>query len=87
MRLIFYDEAFFGHYQERFVRIFNEPRYTDLGDNLGYFSELYTAILAKREMSEPSAERAAFYRHYYDTIAGEKANVDGRLARLAGGAG
>jgi hypothetical protein len=34
-----------------------------------------------------SAERAAFYQRYYDTIAGEKANVDARLARLAGGAG
>ena len=76
-----------GHYQERFDRIFAEPRYTDLAANLAYFSQLYTAILAKRQTSDSSAERAAFYLRYYDTIAGEKANVDARLARLAGGAG
>ena len=87
LRLIFYDEPVFGHYQERFDRIFAEPRYTDLAANLAYFSQLYTAILAKRQTSESSAERAAFYQRYYDTIAGEKANVDARLARLAGGAG
>src|SRR6202043_803385 len=61
LRLIFYDEAIFGHYQQRFDRIFAEPRYTDLAANLAYFSQLYTAVLAKRQMSEPSAERAAFY--------------------------
>jgi hypothetical protein len=87
LRLIFYDEPVFGHYQERFDRIFAEPRYTDLAANLAYFSQLYTAILAKHQMSASSAKRAAFHRRYYDTIAGEKANVDARLARLAGGAG
>ena len=44
LRLIFYDEPVFGHYQERFDRIFAEPRYTDLAANLAYFSQLYTAI-------------------------------------------
>jgi hypothetical protein len=87
LRLIFYDEPVFGRYQERFDRIFAEPRYTDLTANLAYFSQLYTEILAKRQMSKSSTERAAFDQRYYDTIAGEKANVDTRLARLAGGAG
>ena len=41
LRLIFYDEPIFGHYQERFDKIFTDPRYTDLYTNLSYFSALY----------------------------------------------
>ena len=85
--MIFYDEPVFGRYQERFDRIFAEPRYTDLAANLAHSPQLYTAISAKRQISKSSTERAAFHQSYYDTIAGEKANVDTRLARLAGGAG
>lgn len=41
LRLIFYDEPVFGHYQKWFDRIFADPRYTDLAANLAYFSQLY----------------------------------------------
>ena len=70
LRLIFYDEPIFGHYQERFDRIFAEPRYTDLAANLAYFSQLYTAIL--RQTPDVGTERGSaprFYQRYYDTIA------------------
>jgi hypothetical protein len=89
LRLIFYDEPIFGHYQERFDRIFVEPRYTDLAANLSYFSQLYTAILARPQVlpSGMSAARTAFYQRYHDTIAHQKADVDAKLARLSHGAG
>jgi hypothetical protein len=89
LRLIFYDEPIFGHYQERFDRIFAEPRYTDLAANLSYFSQLYTTILARSHVSPSgmSARRAAFYQRYYDTIAHQKADVDAKLARLSRGSG
>ncbi len=87
LRLIFYDEPVFGHYQERFDRIFAEPRYTDLAANLAYFSRLYAAILAKPRIPQTTAARAAFDRRYYDVIAQEKAKVDAELAKLSGAAG
>jgi hypothetical protein len=89
LRLIFYDEPIFGHYQQRFDRIFAEPRYTDLAANLSYFSQLYTTILARSNIlpSGMSAARTAFHQRYYDTIAHQKADVDAKLARLSRGAG
>ena len=79
LRLIFYDEAMFGHYQERFERILREPRYTDLAANLSYFSALYTTILNARRAPEPNGRRAAFYHAYYDAIARAKTTVDTTL--------
>jgi hypothetical protein len=75
LRLIFYDEAIFGHYQKRFDKIFSEPRYTNLAANLSYFSTIYTSILTTRRDPE-SIERHAFYQVYYDTIARERRNID-----------
>jgi len=37
LRLIFYDEPVFGHYQQQFDQIFRDSRYTDLRANLSYF--------------------------------------------------
>jgi hypothetical protein len=87
LRLIFYDEAMFGHYQERFDRIFHEPRYTDLNANLSHFSALFAAILARRPAPAGSDGSAGFYRQYYDTIEREKLKADATLARLSGVAG
>jgi hypothetical protein len=87
LRLIFYDEPVFGHFQKRFDKIFAAQRYTDLGANLAYFSRLYAAILAKPRIPQPIAARAAFDQRYYDIIAGEKAKVDAMLHKLSGAAG
>jgi hypothetical protein len=87
LRLIFYDEPVFGHFQKRFDRIFAEPRYTDLTANLTYFSQLYAAILARPRTPESDAARAAFDRRYYDVITREKLKVDSELAKLSGAAG
>ena len=87
LRLIFYDDPTLGHYNTRFGEIFREPRYTDLGANLMYFSTLYTQILARHRAPERSPERAAFDRRYDEAIGREKASVDATLARLRGAAG
>jgi hypothetical protein len=87
LRLIFYDEPVFGHFQTRFNKIFAEPRYTDLTANLTHFSSLYAAILARPQTPHANAARAAFEQRYRDVIAAEKAKVDSALARLSGAAG
>jgi hypothetical protein len=84
LRLIFYDEPVFGHFQKRFDKIFAEPRYTDLAANLAYFSRLYAAILANRPTPQKTTARAAFDQRYYDVIAREKLKVDAELAELSG---
>ena len=61
LRLIFYDEPTFGHYQKWFDHIFAEPRYTDFRANLNYFSALYASILAR----PPSSNASPFDRAYY----------------------
>ncbi len=87
LRLIFYDEPVFGHFQKRFDRIFANPRYTDLATNLTYFSRLYGAILVRPRITPATPEHAAFYRRYYDVIMQEKTKVDAELAKLSGPAG
>jgi len=78
LRLIFYDEPVFGHYQERFAAIFKEPRYTRLRANLDHFAALYGTILARRPAPEVAAagDRSAFYRDYFNAIAAAKAKLD-----------
>ena len=87
LRLIFYDEPIFGHYQERFDRIFSEPRYTDLRANLNHFAALYSTILSQpfpseTGMSANANARRAFYLKYRDTIVREKAKLDAALGVL-----
>jgi hypothetical protein len=85
LRLIFYDDPPFGHYQERFEEIFGDPRYTNLRANLTHFESLYSAILAARPATESSAatgDRALFYAKYYQSIIAEKAKAAEALRRL-----
>ena len=88
LRLIFYDDPPFGHYQGRWDRIFHDPRYTDLRANLGYFSTLYATILDSRQPPDTSAnpgDWASFLAKYYQMIAAEKTNVDATLTVLSPG--
>ncbi|MGH6975664.1 MAG: hypothetical protein ACREED_01420 [Stellaceae bacterium] len=48
LRLIFYDNPFWGPYRSRFFRIFEEPRYIDLRANLRHFAAMYEAAQQKR---------------------------------------
>jgi len=81
LRLIFYDEHFFGPYEGRYRRIAAEPRYTDLQANLRHFATLYARAEAERQplawwlrahpalASEP--DFPAFYDRYYAEVARE----------------
>ena len=82
VRLIFYDEPIFGHYQQHWNEIFKEKRYMDLHTNLNHFSALYAEILA----SQPAAntnDRPDFLAKYYQMIAAEKAKLDDTLHLLS----
>jgi hypothetical protein len=77
LRLIFYDEAIFGHYQPNFEAIFREPRYTDLAANLAWFDQAYRRILAAPKADVPPD----FLRRYRDHIQREQAGLQ-RLTRV-----
>lgn len=91
LRLIFYDEPIFGHYQEWFDRIFTERRYSDLRANLGHFSVLYATILAAQDPPTSSTpgvgevDLAAFSSRYRSYVAYQKEAVDRWLAALPDG--
>jgi hypothetical protein len=85
LRLIFYDEPIFGHYQKRWNQIWSDPRYTDLHANLKHFATLYAAILTARPpgMASMNDARASFQLDYYRTIAAEKARLDAAAGVLS----
>jgi hypothetical protein len=88
LRLIFYDEPTFGHYQQRFDAIFSDPRYTDLQANLLHFSALYSAALAARPTQSDTtrateADRGSFDDAWYGIIEREKAKLDEALRVLS----
>lgn len=94
LRLIFFDNPFWGPYRPRFNRIFSEPRYFDLRANLRHFAALYGEALERRRAARgvmapsgegnavPSDERAEFYMRYDRYIKREAAKVSHHLACL-----
>jgi len=48
LRLIFYDNPFWGPYRPRLFRIFDEPRYIDLRANLAHFAGIYERVQQRR---------------------------------------
>ncbi|HTH99637.1 MAG TPA: hypothetical protein VL752_01720 [Acidisoma sp.] len=87
LRLIFYDNPFWGRYRGWFKRILSEPRYTDLKANLRHFAQRYQ--LAARDMPGPAGwargERAQFRDAYAQYIADEAAKVAEWQASLDAG--
>jgi hypothetical protein len=79
LRLIFYDNPFWGPYRSRFARIFATPRYHDLRANLRHFAVLYETILQRNAGDDVPAPFAARYRHY---IASAAERVRAQLASL-----
>jgi hypothetical protein len=79
LRLIFYDDPFFGPYRFRFRRIFAEARYGDLRANLRHFAARYAAAQARLPQGW-RGERGRFLERYAQHI-GEAA---ARTAALLG---
>jgi hypothetical protein len=77
LRLIFYDNPFWGPYRGWFKRILSESRYTDIDANLRHFAERYAA--AARNVPEAASwatgERARFRDAYVQHISTKVAQV------------
>ena len=84
LRLIFYDNPFWGPYRGWFRRILSEPRYTDLDANLRHFAERYRAAASRLPlMATGTGDRARFREHYEHHIAAETAKIAQWQARLS----
>ncbi|MBW4024535.1 MAG: hypothetical protein HIU92_15655 [Proteobacteria bacterium] len=83
LRLIFYDNPFWGPYRGWFRRILSEPRYTDLLANLRHFSERYRSAAGRsqRRAAWPP-DRVRFHDSYERYLATETAKVGDWLNRL-----
>jgi hypothetical protein len=79
LRLIFYDNPFWGPYRPRFERIFATPRYHDLRANLRHFAALYEMI---RQRNTGNGVPASFTARYHRYIASAAERVSTQLARL-----
>jgi hypothetical protein len=56
LRLIFFDNPYWGPYRGRLKRILSEPRYLDLPENLRYFAKLYATARTGRPEAGGAAE-------------------------------
>jgi hypothetical protein len=84
LSLIVYDEPFVEQYTIWFRRIFGEARYTDLRANLESFAARYRAIAASAPRATDDPAFAAFEARFRETIARARADLEIRLAALAG---
>lgn len=86
LRLIFYDNPFWGPYRFRFARILNESRYSDLRTNLQHFAAIYERALDRSQTARSDGSdgsgRVYFQRRYNDYIEREVARVNEQLSRL-----
>ena len=83
LRLIFYDNPFWGPYRGWFRRILSEPRYTDLHANLRHFALAYRA--ASRSLPQVAAwtgEWALLRERYERLVSAETAKVAAWQAAL-----
>jgi hypothetical protein len=82
LKLIFYDNPFWGPYRFYFKRIFSEPRYRDLRANLEFFAQSYQTALERQRKTKFFGERGRFQACYEDYIRAQAAWVDQHLAAL-----
>ncbi len=94
LKLIFFDDPLFGHYQERFDAIFRDPRYFDIARNLDYFARLYDrskadrrplqAWLAQERFATPAERQDMIdlYQRFYASIDEQRGAIDADRRRL-----
>lgn len=80
LRLIFYDNPFWGRYRPRFQRLFTEPRYTDLGANLRHFARRYRVAAAAR-LPARGAIQGTLRERYEHHIASQSERLEAWLSR------
>jgi hypothetical protein len=84
LRIIFYDNPFWGPYKPRLKRILTEPRYGDLRANLKHFEALYAeAIENRRNRVRASSPARDSFEHAYDRhITSQAEKIEILLAQL-----
>jgi len=87
LRLIFYDNPFWGPYRFRFARFFKEARYFDLVANLHHFAGVYEMAREQNRKAHgnakpKSAQRAAFQIVYEQHIEREALKISRQLQSL-----
>ena len=80
LRLIFYDNPFWGPYRFQFRKMFAEPRYTKLDENLRHFAGRYAKAAATRPHGGQAS--AAFLQRYEKHIAAQKTFLETWLPRV-----
>lgn len=85
LRLIFYDNPFWGPYRFRFRGIFAAPRYTELRANLRHFAARYAAARQRNDGGPAAGAQKSFFLRYRDYIAREAEKLGAMLARLEDG--
>ena len=79
LRLIFYDNPFWGAYRFRFRKMFAEPRYTKLGANLRHFEGCYAQAAARPRAGQIPA---AFLERYESHITAQRTFLETWLPRV-----
>jgi len=83
LRLIFFENPWWGPYRSHFKRIFAAPRYTELDTNLRHFAARYAAASARIPNGRKlSGARALFQAIYEEHITREAETLRQQLAKL-----
>jgi hypothetical protein len=84
LKLIFFDNPFWGGYQTRLARILTDPRYTDLRANLRHFGKIFAAARARPAASPlpENGEKRQFVLQYQAYLAGQAASAARLLADM-----
>jgi hypothetical protein len=83
LKLIFYDNPFWGPYRFWFKRVFGQARYGDLRANLEHFAAVYEAARQNFGQARLTGARAKFQARYEDYITAQATQVEQHLAALA----
>lgn len=86
LRLIFYDNPFWGPYRRHFARILDEARYSNLQANLRHFARIYETAQERRRSTRGNRARSSpeeeFQLHYDRYIERDALRVSGLLSSL-----
>ena len=83
LRLIFYDNPFWGDYHRHLARFFREPRYFDLPANLRHFAAAYEKAGKTMQPAKGDGEKARFLTRYERYLDRETRQIGTQLSALA----
>lgn len=83
LRLIFYDNPFWGNYHRCLARIFREPRYFDLRANGRHFAAAYRTAQDNLPAAKGDGAMARFIERYESYLDREMTRLHGQLEELS----